>query len=170
MLQRQVYNTLESKRLQESFGGKYLCPGLINCHIHLTANAGQVNIRELFAVHPNTIAYRTVWNAKKMLLREFTTVRDTGGADSALREAIEECLIAGPRLFIAGKALTQTGDHGDLRAVYQGDEYKCCGGHTPNFACVCDSVPAVLEAARDELRRRAGFFEDYGRRRSCQFN
>ena len=150
---------VEEQALSIDLGGKYLCPGLIDCHVHLTANAGQANIRELFAAHPNAIAYRTVWNAKKMLLRGFTTVRDTGGADSALREAIEECLIAGPRLFIAGKALTQTGGHGDLRTVYQGDEYKCCGGHTPNFARVCDGVPAALEAARDELRRGADFLK-----------
>jgi imidazolonepropionase-like amidohydrolase len=47
-----------------------------------------------------------------MLLRGFTTVRDTSGADFALREAIAEGLVPGPRLFIAGTALSQTGGHG----------------------------------------------------------
>ena len=47
-----------------------------------------------------------------MLLRGFTTVRDTSGADFSLREAIAEGLVPGPRLFIAGTALSQTGGHG----------------------------------------------------------
>jgi imidazolonepropionase-like amidohydrolase len=92
--------------------GKYLMPGLIDCHVHLKATAGGATMRDLFDVHPNTIAYRTVWNAKQMLLRGFTTVRDTSGADFALREAIAEGLVPGPRLFIAGTALSQTGGHG----------------------------------------------------------
>jgi imidazolonepropionase-like amidohydrolase len=140
-------------------GQFYLCPGLIDCHVHLTANSGQSNMRDLFAAHPNSIAYRTAWNAKQMLLRGFTTVRDTGGADAALREAIVEGLVHGPRLFVAGKALSQTGGHGDLRQGYQGDEFKCCGGHAPGFARVCDGVPACLEAARDELRKGADFLK-----------
>jgi imidazolonepropionase-like amidohydrolase len=137
----------------------FLCPGLIDCHVHLTANSGQATMRDLFAAHPNTIAYRTTWNAKQMLLRGFTTVRDTAGADASLREAIAEGLVQGPRLFIAGKALSQTGGHGDLRAAYQGDEHRCCGGHTPGLARICDGVPACLEAARDELRKGADFLK-----------
>jgi imidazolonepropionase-like amidohydrolase len=137
----------------------FLCPGLIDCHVHLTANSGQSTMRDLFAAHPNAIAYRTTWNAKQMLLRGFTTVRDTAGADASLREAIAEGLVHGPRLFIAGKALSQTGGHGDLRAAYQDDEYKCCGGHTPGLARICDGVPACLEAARDELRKGADFLK-----------
>ena len=139
--------------------GNFICPGLIDCHVHLTANAGQATMRDLFTAHPNSIAYRTVWNAKQMLLRGFTTARDTGGADYSLREAIKEGLVPGPRLFVAGKALSQTGGHGDLRAAYQGEEFKCCGGHAPGFARVCDGVPAALEAARDELRQGVDFLK-----------
>ena len=93
-------------------GKYYLLPGLIDCHVHLPAMAGGATVRDLYADHPNAIAYRTAWNAKEMLLWGFTTVRDTGGGDFALREAIAEGLVAGPRLFIAGKALSQTGGHG----------------------------------------------------------
>ena len=137
----------------------FLCPGLIDCHVHLTANAGQDSMGALFQASANTIAYRTTWNAKQMLLRGFTTVRDTGGADYALRQAIEEGLVAGPRVFIAGKALSQTGGHGDLRQAHQGASFKCCDSLTPGFARVCDGVPACLEAARDELRQGADFLK-----------
>jgi imidazolonepropionase-like amidohydrolase len=148
-----------SAKTTVDLGSYFLCPGLIDCHVHLTANSGQATMRDLFAAHPNTIAYRTTWNAKQMLLRGFTTVRDTAGADASLREAISEGLVHGPRLFIAGKALSQTGGHGDLRAAYQGGEHGCCGGHTPGLARICDGVPACLEAARDELRKGADFLK-----------
>ena len=140
--------------------GKYLCPGLIDCHVHLTAAAGGATVRDLFAAHPSTLAYRTAWNAKQMLLRGFTTARDTAGADFALRDAIAEGLVVGPRLFIAGKALSQTGGHGDLRMPYEDDSFKCCGGnHAPGIARICDGVPECLAAARDELRQGADFLK-----------
>ena len=112
-------------------------------------------MRDLYDAHPDTIAFRTAWNAKQMLLRGFTTVRDTGGANAALKDAIAEGLVPGPRLFISGKALSQTGGHGDLRQPYQDESFKCCSGHPPGWARICDGVPACLEAARDELRRGA---------------
>jgi len=122
--------------------GKHVCPGLIDCHVHLTATPGSESMRELYATHPDTIAYRTAWNSKQMLLRGFTTVRDTGGASYALRDAFAENTIAGPRIFIAGKALSQTGGHGDLRAPYEDASSKCCGGHGSGLSRVCDGVPA----------------------------
>ncbi|KAE8418205.1 imidazolonepropionase [Aspergillus pseudocaelatus] len=138
---------------------QYLCPGLIDCHVHLTATPGGTSLKDIFAASPNTIAYRTAYVARNMLLRGFTTARDTGGADAALRDAIAEGLLSGPRLIIAGKALSQTGGHGDLRAPYQGDEHKCCGGHSPALARICNGVPACLEAVRDELRQGANFIK-----------
>ncbi|BCR83377.1 uncharacterized protein ACHE_10779S [Aspergillus chevalieri] len=94
-----------------------------------------------------------------MLLHGFTIVRDTGGADTALREAIAEGLIPGPRLFIAGKALSQTGGHGDFRGSYPESEHKRCGGHSPSLARVCVGVPECLNAVRDELHQGADFIK-----------
>ncbi len=139
--------------------GKYLSPGLIDCHVHVSATPGSLTLRELFEAHPNTIAYRTTFVIKQMLLRGFTTARDTGGADAALRTAIEEGLLPGPRLFIAGKALSQTGGHGDNRAPYQDTDLKCCGSHQLSISRVLDGVPECLAAARDELRKGANFLK-----------
>ncbi|KAJ5433670.1 uncharacterized protein N7458_012826 [Penicillium daleae] len=139
--------------------GQYICPGLIDCHVHMTATPGSASLKDMFFASPNSIAYRSAFVAREMLLRGFTTARDTGGADYALRDAIAEGLIMGPRLFIAGKALSQTGGHGDFRAIYQGPEHKCCGGHTPDLARVCNGVPECLEATRDELRQGADFIK-----------
>ncbi|CAK7232822.1 hypothetical protein SCUCBS95973_008387 [Sporothrix curviconia] len=137
----------------------YLCPGLINSYIHLTAAAGHETMRELFDTNLNTVAYRTAWHCKTILRRGFTTVRDTGGADFALKQALAEGAIIGPRVFIAGRALSQTGGHGDLRQTHQGAEFKCCDHNRPGFGRVCDGVPQCLEAARDELRQGADFLK-----------
>jgi len=139
--------------------GKYLSPGLIDCHVHVCATPGGLTLRELFDAHPNTVAYRTTFVIKQMLLRGFTTARDTGGADAALRNAIEEGLLPGPRLFIAGKALSQTGGHGDSRAPYDNTDIKCCGATHLSLSRVCDGVPECLTAARDELRKGANFLK-----------
>ena len=56
--------------------------------------------------------------------RGFTTIRDAGGADYGLARAIETGLIAGPRLFYSGRALSQTGGHGDVTAALE-QEGKC---------------------------------------------
>lgn len=142
-----------------NLNGKFVCPGLIDCHVHLTATPGTLQIKELYSAAPSTIAFRTAFVARQMLLRGFTTARDTGGADAGLRDSIAEGLIHGPRLFIAGKALSQTGGHGDLRHPYEDETQKCCGGHTPALARICDGVPQCLEAARDELRQGANFLK-----------
>ncbi len=81
-----------------------------------------------------------------MLDRGFTTVRDAGGADAGLVQAVETGIFAGPRLFIAGRALSQTGGHGDTRpAFFQNMGCVCCGavgilGH------VADGVSEVRRA------------------------
>ncbi|KAI2896887.1 hypothetical protein CBS76997_4842 [Aspergillus niger] len=152
-------SSLPSRPNAVDINGQYICPGLIDCHVHMTATPGSASLRDMFSASPNSIAHRSSFVARQMLLRGFTTVRDTGGADYALREAIAEGLIIGPRLFIAGKALSQTGGHGDFRAIHQGPDYKCCGGHTPELARVCNGVPECLEAARDELRQGANFIK-----------
>lgn len=49
--------------------GRYLCPGLIDCHVHLIAAPGPSERRGLFDAHPDTIAYRAAWNARKVQLQ-----------------------------------------------------------------------------------------------------
>ena len=63
-----------------------------------------------------------------MLLRGFTTVRDACGADFGLQEAVERGIFDGPRLFIAGWPLTQTGGHGDARPKGARAMFCTCAG------------------------------------------
>jgi imidazolonepropionase-like amidohydrolase len=88
-----------------------------------------------------------------MLHRGFTTVRDPGGADFGLHEAQAEGVIDGPRLYFGGKALSQTGGHGDGRPRGRSvrEEHQCC----PDLSTVCDGVDEVRKAAREQLRTGA---------------
>jgi imidazolonepropionase-like amidohydrolase len=92
---------------------------------------------------------------RAMLERGFTTLRDTGGADWGIKAAVEQGLFVGPRLFIAGQPLSQTGGHGDFRTRTQTQTFcACCSGLTW-ASRVADGVPDVIKAARDELRKGA---------------
>lgn len=87
---------------------------------------------------------RTTYVLKEMLLRGFTTVRDTGGATKPLALSIEEGLLQGPRLFQCGKALSQTGGHGDFTAgISGGAPTGCCAGHAESLGRTVDGVPEV---------------------------
>jgi imidazolonepropionase-like amidohydrolase len=88
-----------------------------------------------------------------MLERGFTTVRDVGGADWGLAQAVEEGLLAGPRLIFGGKALSQTGGHADVRA--RGRTALEPGYTVPMGGWICDGVTDVRRAAREEIRRGA---------------
>jgi imidazolonepropionase-like amidohydrolase len=134
-------------------GNRTLMPGLIDCHIHILLT--EVNIRLLEDV-PLTLLSAKGWaSMEAMLMRGFTTLRDTGGADWGMKAAVEQGLFEGPRLYVAGQPLSQTGGHADHRRRTQsGWGCACCNGL--NFTSrVADGVPEVVKAVRDELRKGA---------------
>lgn len=136
--------------------GKFLCPGLIDSHVHVAAVPGTDTLGELMGLTSDVGALRQPYVCQQMLGRGFTTVRDCGGANLALQEAIEEGVIEGPRFFFAGKALSQTGGHGDLRGAH---DTSCCSRPGLSLCRICDGVPECSQAARDELRKGANFIK-----------
>jgi len=92
-----------------------------------------------------------------MLMRGFTTVRDAGGADAGHRHAIERGLFPGPRLFVAGRAISQTGGHGDPRTSANQFEPCECAAHLAGFGLgrIADGIAEVRKAVRDEIRQGA---------------
>src|SRR6202012_3382706 len=93
--------------------GRTLMPGLIDAHIHVVLTG--VNIRFLSDQPLTLVSAKASASMRAMLMRGFTTLRDTGGADWGIKAAVEQGLFLGPRLFIAGAALSQTGGHGETR-------------------------------------------------------
>ncbi|ANF57884.1 metal-dependent hydrolase family protein [Halotalea alkalilenta] len=135
--------------------GKTLMPGLIDCHVHVLAANANLGLN---ARVPNAlVTLRAVPIIAAMLARGFTSVRDAGGADWALAQAVEQGLIAGPRIFASGKALSQTGGHGDFRArgeLLMTEPCSCCF-RAGAIARVVDGVEAVRLAVREELQQGA---------------
>jgi len=134
--------------------GRTLMPGLIDAHIHIVMS--EVNIHHLDGVPLTLLAAKGSVSARAMLRRGFTSVRDTGGADYGMKTAIETGLFEGPRLFIAGMPISQTGGHGDFRKRTQSGTYECaCCSGLAYTARIADGVPEMLRAVRDELRKGA---------------
>jgi imidazolonepropionase-like amidohydrolase len=131
--------------------GKTLMPGLIDCHVHV--NAHSADLSGLGDESPAYVAIKAANEMRDMLHRGFTTVRDPGGADFGLHQAVSEGLIDGPRLYFGGKALSQTGGHVDMRPRGRSvrDDHQCC----PDLGLVCDGVDEVRRAAREQLRTGA---------------
>ena len=134
-------------------GGRTLMPGLIDAHVHVTIS--EVAIARMESSPLTLMTAEAAAIMRGMLDRGFTTVRDCAGADWGLAQAVERGLLAGPRLFIAGRALSQTGGHGDFRRRTQGVEPCACSNALSAITRIADGVPEVRKAARDELRKGA---------------
>ena len=133
--------------------GRTLMPGLIDAHIHLVLT--EVNLQLLADIPLTLLAAKGSAAMRAMLMRGFTTLRDTGGADWGLKAAVEQGLFEGPRLFISGQPISQTGGHGDFRKRTQtGFGCACCAGISW-VSRVADGLPEVIRATRDELRKGA---------------
>lgn len=134
-------------------GGRTLLPGLIDCHVHVYLS--EVNITMLEHIPVSLLAARAAPLMLGMLNRGFTTVRDTGGADWGIREAVEKGYIAGPRLFISGRAIGPTGGHSDMRRRTDVHSHcRCCDGLSFTMA-IADGVENVRAVVREELRQGA---------------
>ena len=133
--------------------GKTVMPGLIDAHVHLIATT--VDLSKLINEPASLTVLRAHKIAEDMLMRGFTSVRDAAGADWGLTAAIDQGIVAGPRVFFAGKALSQTGGHGDFRPrTAHWDHCTCFSSHY-DLSIVADGVSAVRKAAREELRKGA---------------
>lgn len=130
--------------------GKTLMPGLCDGHVHVSAIV--TDYAALRHMAPSYIAVHTSEILHGMLMRGFTTVRDAGGTDFGIADAVEEGSIIGPRIRFSGRALSQTGGHGDFRLRGNTvDDCHCCAG----LGRICDGVTEVRRACRDEIRKGA---------------
>jgi imidazolonepropionase-like amidohydrolase len=133
--------------------GLTVMPGMIDCHVHTVASSFNLGA---MATLPNALTMlRAIPILGDMLQRGFTTVRDAGGADWSLAEAIRTGLLQGPRLYTSGKALSQTGGHGDFRPRSDILDVCSCAYKLGNIGRVVDGVDNCRLAVREEILRGA---------------
>ena len=123
-----------------------LLPGLMDMHVHLTSSARHHGYKRLAISLPRTALYGVV-SAEKTLLAGFTTVRNVGApgfADVALRDAINDGDIIGPRMFVSGPSIGITGGHCDNNLLPA--QYKAVGDG------VADSPWSARQKVRNNLK------------------
>ncbi|MCB9971104.1 MAG: amidohydrolase family protein [Hyphomonas sp.] len=131
--------------------GHFLMPGLIDLHFH--AYSASFDMSALDRMPKSLLASYAIKHLRDALSRGFTTVRDPGGGDVGLALAIENGLFDGPRFLYGGRALSQTGGHGDMRGH---GEDEICGCTYSGVICrVVDGVDEVRRVVRNELRKGA---------------
>ncbi len=135
----------------------FVMPGLIDCHVHVIATTADLKAN---ADLPNSLlAYRMMALMKNMISRGFTTVRDLGGADVGIVDAIEEGLLVAPRLVICGKALSQTGGHTDYRGRYNSRSVDYYRDQIGAMGRIVDGVDDLRRACREEIKGGANFIK-----------
>jgi imidazolonepropionase-like amidohydrolase len=139
--------------------GRTLMPGLIDAHVHVYFP--DVNWAAGDRLPITMVAHWAQRMLGGCLARGFTSVRDTGGADYGLAMVIDRGWVRSPRLFYCGKALSQTGGHGDARHP-QAEDLCTCGGYSGHCSRVADGVDEIRLAIREELRRGAHFIKIMG--------
>jgi len=133
--------------------GRTLMPGLLDAHVHLASL--DLDPVEEVALAPAVIALRIARQIEDTLQAGFTTVRDAGGLDWGFKEAVRQGLIRGPRIFISGPFLSQTGGHGDNQRPRTARElFRAVHGLTTE-TILADGADEVRRAAREALRRGA---------------
>ncbi len=126
-----------------------LLPGLIDAHVHVGAVEANIMDQQR-RNYTSMLVIRALKVLKESLDQGFTTIREAGGADPGFREAVRLGYISGPRVFVAGYPLSQTGGHGDSRLP---TEIRPPLTDLAGIATrVCDGVDEVRRAAREQLR------------------
>jgi imidazolonepropionase-like amidohydrolase len=128
---------------QVDVGGSTLFPGLFDTHVHVMF--GHVDFWRLMQEPFSYRFYDAIRNLDATLRLGITTVRDAGGADLGVKQALEEGIIAGPRVQISITMLSQTGGHGDgwLPSGARAEPFPSYPG-----------VPGSIVDGPDEARRK----------------
>ncbi len=133
--------SLEEDIINLDFGGKYVAPGLIDCHVHLSGG-GEVDSR-FEEPTDGAMALKMLGNARKNLAAGITTVRDLGGWNELefdVRRSIQSGQFTGPRLILAGRFISISESGAD---------------HYFGMYRVADGVEEVRKAAREQIRHGA---------------
>jgi imidazolonepropionase-like amidohydrolase len=132
-------------------GGATLLPGFIDCHTHVTGQPGENFYVDRFKRSPIDNAVVAHLYAWRTLEAGFTTIRNVGAeeyVDIALRNAINRGDIPGPRMRVAGLAISATGGHGDLNGYSPYLFFK-------SFSGIADGIDEIRKLVRQNIRQGA---------------
>ena len=136
--------------------GRTLMPGLIDAHWHAMLAAIPLAVLRVADLgYINLVAGKV---ATETLLRGFTSVRDVGGPVFGLKRAIDEGVIAGPRIYPSGAMLSQTSGHADFRFPYEVPSDPAAPlshAEVIGVGAIADGPDAVLRATREQLLKGA---------------
>ena len=135
-------------------GPTTLLPGLIDVHTHLSSQSEDY-YADTFRRSPIDAAVRAPIYARRTLEAGFTTVRDVGAAefiDVALRNAINDGSVAGPRMAVATLALSATGGHGDLNGFSPYLRFE-------GFSGIADGADELRKKVRENVKRGADWIK-----------
>ena len=139
-------------------GDQTLMPGLIDAHIHLFLHPGAEDLQTVQESVPQRTIMATL-AARDDLMAGFTAERDmgtegAGSADTAVRNAINEGLVPGPRLRISGNAINILGGHEDAIG-FNPDQHVL-----PN-ATYANNADELVAAIRQQIKEGADFIKIY---------
>ncbi len=124
--------------------------GWTDLHVHLGDQSSPQSYSEGFRLDDLDYAYRSVGYAEKTLMAGFTSVRDLGGGISPhLRDAINQGLVQGPRIWAAGQSIATTGGHADPTNGYNSELSHLLGPPGPT-----EGVINSIDDARQAVRQR----------------
>ncbi|MGH8050947.1 MAG: amidohydrolase family protein [Arenimonas sp.] len=127
-------------------------PGFIDMHVHLSGESSPQSYSEGFRLDDTDYAFRAVGYADKTLMAGFTSVRDLGGDVAMhLRNAVNQGLIKGPRIYAAGKSIATTGGHGDPSNGLNSELAHLVGPPGPTEG-VINSVDDARQAVRQRYK------------------
>ncbi|AOE50714.1 amidohydrolase family protein [Kangiella sediminilitoris] len=137
---------------------KTCLPGLMDMHVHLEGEMNPKSYIEGFTLNPSDLALRAQHFGMKTLMAGFTTVRnpgDTANVTIALRNAINQGYVDGPRIYSAGKSIATTGGHADPT---NGTNAKLMGDPGPKQG-VINSTDDAKKAVRQRYKDGADFIK-----------
>ncbi|MCD6057474.1 MAG: amidohydrolase family protein [Thermomicrobiales bacterium] len=137
-------------------GGRTLMPGLIDAHWHTMM--ATIPLRALLTADDGYLTVVAGQSAGETLLRGFTSVRDVGGPSFGVKHAIDEGVIAGPRIYPSGALISQTSGHGDFRQLFELPRTPTTSlsrGEKLGVGAIADGVDEVLRVTREQLMQGA---------------
>lgn len=136
---------------------KTVMPGLIDIHVHLESETSKDSQIKRYTLNDADVAFQSTVFAKKTLMAGFTTVRDCGGSgvNISLRNAINQGVVIGPRVFTAGKSIASTGGHADPT---NGSRKELMGDPNPKEG-VINSAEDARKAVRQRYKEGSDFIK-----------